>query len=100
MVVVCPGARWWGLGLDERCREGVVGGLEVGDAFFEIAEVVDAGLAEGSDVNSCLKAGSDNGSTCSMASLCISWSVQAGIIAFSTPNSSFIFDLRLRSITL
>ena len=35
-----------------------------------------------------------------MASLCISWSVQAGIIAFKVPNSSFIFDLRLLSITL
>ena len=38
--------------------------------------------------------------TCKMASLCISWSVQAGIIAFKVPNSSFIFDLRLLSITL
>lgn len=35
-----------------------------------------------------------------MASLCISWSVQAGIMAFKVPNSSFIFDLRLLSITL
>ena len=35
-----------------------------------------------------------------MASLCISWSVQAGIIAFKVPNSSFILDLRLLSITL
>ena len=38
--------------------------------------------------------------TCKIASLCISWSVQAGIIAFKVPNSSFIFDLRLLSITL
>ena len=30
----------------------------------------------------------------------MSWSVQAGIMAFKVPNSSFIFDLRLLSITL
>lgn len=35
-----------------------------------------------------------------MASLCISWSRQAGIISFKTPNSSFIFDLRRRSMRL
>ena len=35
-----------------------------------------------------------------MASLCISWSLQAGIMSFKTANSSFIFDLRLRSMTL
>ena len=34
-----------------------------------------------------------------MASLCIS-PVQAGIISFKTPNSSFILDLRLLSIKL
>ena len=38
--------------------------------------------------------------TCSIANLCISWSLQAGIISLSTPNSSFILDLRLRSIKL
>jgi hypothetical protein len=37
--------------------------------------------------------------TCKIASLCIS-PVQAGIIFFSTVNSSFIFDLRRRSIKL
>lgn len=30
----------------------------------------------------------------------MSWSVQAGIKALRTPNSSFIFDRRLRSMTL
>ena len=30
----------------------------------------------------------------------MSWSVQAGIMAFKVPNSSFIFDPRLLSITL
>lgn len=34
-----------------------------------------------------------------MANLCISWSLHAGIMSLSTPNSSFIFDLRLRSMT-
>jgi len=34
-----------------------------------------------------------------MASLCISTPLQAGIMSLSTPNSSFIFDLRLRSMT-
>ncbi len=34
-----------------------------------------------------------------IANLCISWSLHAGIISLSTPNSSFIFDLRLRSMT-
>lgn len=38
--------------------------------------------------------------TCRIASLCISWSLHAGIISFRTPNSSFILDLRLRSIKL
>ena len=38
--------------------------------------------------------------TWSIASLCISWPLQAGIISFRTPNSSFIFDLRRRSIRL
>ena len=38
--------------------------------------------------------------TCKIASLCISWSLQAGIMFLSTPNSSFIFDRRLLSITL
>jgi hypothetical protein len=37
--------------------------------------------------------------TCRIANLCIS-PVHAGIISFKTPNSSFIFDLRLRSIKL
>ena len=37
--------------------------------------------------------------TCKMASLCIS-PVHAGIISLSTPNSSFILDLRRRSIRL
>lgn len=32
--------------------------------------------------------------------MCISWSRQAGIISFKTPNSSFIFDLRRRSMRL
>ena len=40
------------------------------------------------------------GRTCKMASLCISCPAHAGIISFSTPNSSFILDLRLRSIKL
>lgn len=35
-----------------------------------------------------------------MASLCISTPVQAGIIPFSTPNSSFILNLLRRSIKL
>lgn len=35
-----------------------------------------------------------------MASLCISWPLQAGIMFFSVANSSFILDLRLRSIRL
>ena len=35
-----------------------------------------------------------------MASLCISWPVHAGIMPFRVANSSFILDLRLRSITL
>lgn len=34
-----------------------------------------------------------------MASLCISCPWQAGTRVFNTPNSSFIFDRRLRSIT-
>lgn len=38
--------------------------------------------------------------TCRMASLCISCPLQAGIMSFNTPNSSFIFDRRLRSIKL
>jgi hypothetical protein len=37
--------------------------------------------------------------TCKIANLCIS-PVQAGIISFKTPNSSFILDLRRRSIRL
>lgn len=37
--------------------------------------------------------------TCRIASLCIS-PVHAGIMFFRTPNSSFIFDLRRRSIKL
>ena len=40
------------------------------------------------------------GRTCKMASLCISCPAHAGIISFSTPNSSFILDRRLRSIKL
>src|ERR1700691_4373455 len=35
-----------------------------------------------------------------MASLCMSWPVQAGIMSFRTPNSSFILDRRLLSIRL
>lgn len=35
-----------------------------------------------------------------MASLCISWPLQAGIMFFSVANSSFILDLRRRSIRL
>ena len=42
----------------------------------------------------------ENLRTDKMASLCISWSLQAGIMSFKTANSSFIFDLRLRSMTL
>lgn len=38
--------------------------------------------------------------TCRMASLCISWPLQAGIMFFSVLNSSFILDRRLRSIRL
>jgi len=38
--------------------------------------------------------------TCKIASLCISWSVQAGIMHFKVANSSFIFDLLLLSMTL
>lgn len=38
--------------------------------------------------------------TCRIASLCISWSLHAGIISFSTPNSSFIFERLRRSIRL
>lgn len=37
--------------------------------------------------------------TCKIANLCIS-PVQAGIMSFNTPNSSFIFDLLRRSIKL
>lgn len=37
--------------------------------------------------------------TCKMASLCIS-PVQAGIMSFKTANSSFILDLRRRSMRL
>jgi hypothetical protein len=35
-----------------------------------------------------------------MASLCISWPWQAGIISFNVPNSSFILERRRRSIKL
>jgi len=35
-----------------------------------------------------------------MASLCISCPLHAGIMSLSTPNSSFILDLLLRSIRL
>jgi hypothetical protein len=38
--------------------------------------------------------------TCRMASLCISWPSQAGIISFRTPNSSFILVRLRRSIRL
>ncbi len=38
--------------------------------------------------------------TCRIASLCISCPLHAGIMSFSTPNSSFIFDRRRRSIKL
>ena len=37
---------------------------------------------------------------CRMASLCISWSLQAGIMSLRTPNSSFIFERRRRSMRL
>ena len=81
--------------------EGAVGGFEVGDALFEVAEVVDAclfSMVVTSMRNACCLW--EGCLTCSMASLCISSSLQAGIISLSTPNSSFIFDLRLRSIRL
>lgn len=35
-----------------------------------------------------------------MASLCISTPLQAGIMSFNTPNSSFILDRRRRSMML
>ena len=40
------------------------------------------------------------GLTCKIANLCISWPLQAGIISFRVENSSFILDLRRRSIKL
>ena len=92
------GAAGWSRRLGRRWKRRVlVRGFEVSDTLFQVAEVVDAGL-EGklALIQGCLA----GVFTWRMASLCISWSLHAGIISFSTPNSSFILDLRLRSIRL
>lgn len=89
---------------------GICGGIaivlrfEFRDAVFEVADVVDGGLGsnlvktvfDGELVNEDENRGCF---TCNIANLCIS-PVHAGIISFRTPNSSFIFDLLLRSIKL
>jgi hypothetical protein len=72
--------------------------LELGDAVFEISDVFDRGLRL--DVSGkCRNKGVSTLLTCRIASLCIS-PVHAGIKLLRTANSSFILDLRRRSIRL
>jgi len=70
--------------------------LQFGDAVLEVANVVDRRLfwLVGSGWKREVYK-----PTCKIASLCIS-PLHAGIMSLSTPNSSFIFDLLLRSIKL
>lgn len=74
--------------------------FEVGDTLFQIAEVLNASLIPKYQKSGQKTFSLENVRTDKMASLCISWSWQAGIMSFKTANSSFIFDLRLRSMTL
>lgn len=76
------------------------GDFKVLDTFLEIVDIVNASL-EGRIVrmNSRERLGGMK-RTCRIASLCISCPWQAGIISFRVENSSFIFDLRRRSIKL
>lgn len=88
------GLETWRGWLDHGC----VCCFEIRDALLKVAEVLDACLLK-------LSTSASNRVICRpqterIASLCISWSLHAGIMSFKTANSSFIFDLRLRSMTL
>jgi hypothetical protein len=77
-----------------RCSAAILC-LQLRNAVFKITNIVDGGL-------DCWHSEITIGRrmlTCRIANLCIS-PVQAGIMLFRTPNSSFIFDLRRRSIKL
>lgn len=77
-----------------RCSTAVLC-FQLRNAVLQIFDIVDGGLI---DEFFHLNKESER-LTCRIANLCIS-PVQAGIILFNTPNSSFIFDLRRRSIKL
>lgn len=76
------------------------GSFEVFDALFQVVDIVDACLAFVSTSSFLARETEGLNLTCKIASLCISCPVQAGIISFNVVNSSFILDLRLRSIKL
>lgn len=76
-------------------------GLEIFNALFQVVDIVDACLDVVSiEFGPLTLASRYDNFTCKIASLCMSWPVQAGIISFSVVNSSFILDRRLRSIRL
>ena len=55
------GARWWSFGLvGDGVVGGAVGGFEVCDTLFEVAEVVDACLEDGEFVHFLVAAGGDH----------------------------------------